>query len=53
MKTINRNRLSTASCLSLLITSLSFGIHASIPNRHGVQFNADASPLRKAMGQKS
>src|SRR5215210_2750074 len=45
MKSINRNQLFIASCLSLLVTSLSFGIRAGILNRLGVQFNLDAAQL--------
>jgi MFS family permease len=43
--TIHRNRLFVASCLSLLVTSLSFGIRAGILNRLGVEFHLDASQL--------
>lgn len=43
--TINRNALFTASCLSLLVTSLSFGIRAGILGRLGVQFHLDAAQL--------
>lgn len=42
---INRNQLFVASCLSLLVTSLSFGIRAGILNRLGVDFHLDASQL--------
>lgn len=45
MKAINRDQLFTASCLSLLVTSLSFGIRAGILNRLGTQFNLSASEL--------
>src|SRR4051812_24293691 len=45
MKHVQRNQLFTASCLSLLVTSLSFGIRAGILNRLGVEFNLDASQL--------
>jgi MFS family permease len=45
MKAINRNQLFTAACLSLLVTSLSFGIRAGILNRLGVQFNLNAAEL--------
>lgn len=45
MKAINRDQLFTAGCLSLLVTSLSFGIRAGILNRLGVQFNLDAAQL--------
>ncbi|HEY4875766.1 MAG TPA: MFS transporter [Puia sp.] len=43
--TIHRNRLFVASCLALLVTSLSFGIRAGILNRLGVEFHLDASQL--------
>jgi MFS family permease len=42
---INRNKLFVASCLSLLVTSLSFGIRAGILSRLGVDFHLDASQL--------
>jgi len=42
---INRNQLFVASCLSLLVTSLSFGIRAGILGRLGVDFHLDASQL--------
>ena len=45
MQPINRNQLFVASCLALLVTSLSFGIRAGILNRLGVQFNLTASEL--------
>ena len=45
MKSINRNQLFVASCLALLVTSLSFGIRAGILNRLGVQFNLTAAEL--------
>jgi fucose permease len=50
MKSINRNQLFIASCLSLLVTSLSFGIRAGILNRLGVEFNLDASQLATIAG---
>lgn len=40
-----RNQLFAASCLALLVTSLSFGIRAGILDRLGVQFNLNASEL--------
>jgi MFS family permease len=43
--TIQRNKLFVASCLALLVTSLSFGIRAGILNRLGVEFHLDASQL--------
>ncbi|MEO8763715.1 MAG: MFS transporter [Ginsengibacter sp.] len=45
MNSISRNKLFIASCLALLVTSLSFGIRAGILNRLGVQFNLNASEL--------
>ncbi len=41
----HRNQLFTASCLALLVTSLSFGIRAGILNDLGVQFQLNASEL--------
>ncbi|TAH05327.1 MAG: MFS transporter [Sphingobacteriales bacterium] len=43
--TINRKQLFVASCLSLLVTSLSFGIRAGILGRLGVQFNLSKEEL--------
>jgi len=40
-----RNQLFAASCLALLVTSLSFGIRAGILNRLGVQFELNAAQL--------
>lgn len=45
MKPVNRNQLFVASCLALLVTSLSFGIRAGILNRLGVEFHLDAQQL--------
>src|SRR6201995_371937 len=45
MKNIQTNKLFVASCLSLLVTSLSFGIRAGIMGQLGTQFNLDASEL--------
>ena len=45
MQTINRTALFRASCLSLLVTSLSFGIRAGILNKLGVEFQLDKSQL--------
>jgi MFS family permease len=42
---IQRNKLFVASCLALLVTSLSFGIRAGILNDLGVQFHLSASEL--------
>jgi MFS family permease len=44
-KTINRNSLFWASCLALLVTSLSFGIRAGILNQLGTEFNLSAGEL--------
>jgi fucose permease len=43
--TIDRGKLFVASCLALLVTSLSFGIRAGILNRLGVEFHLDDSQL--------
>ena len=45
MAAINRTALFRASCLSLLVTSLSFGIRAGILNDQGVKFHLSASEL--------
>ena len=45
MQSINRTQLFRASCLSLLVTSLSFGIRAGILNGQGVKFHLNASEL--------
>ena len=45
MQSINRTQLFRASCLSLLVTSLSFGIRAGILNDQGVRFHLNASEL--------
>ena len=42
---INKQQLFVASCLALLVTSLSFGIRAGILNQLGVDFSLDASQL--------
>lgn len=42
---IHRNQLFAASCLALLVTSLSFGIRAGILNDQGVKFHLNASEL--------
>ncbi|HTI08414.1 MAG TPA: MFS transporter [Puia sp.] len=42
---IQRNKLFAASCLALLVTSLSFGIRAGILNDQGVKFHLNASEL--------
>src|SRR3569833_1928328 len=43
--TINRTQLFRASCLSLLVTSLSFGIRAGILNKLGTDFHLDKAQL--------
>ena len=45
MQAVNRNQLFVASCLALLVTSLSFGIRAGILGRLGVEFNLDKGEL--------
>jgi MFS family permease len=42
---INRKQLFEAACLSLLVTSLSFGIRAGILSDQGVKFHLNASEL--------
>lgn len=42
---IEKGKLFWASCLALLVTSLSFGIRAGILDRLGVQFNLNKSEL--------
>ncbi len=42
---IDRNKLFVASCLALLVTSLSFGIRAGILNELGTRFQLNASEL--------
>lgn len=42
---INRNQLFVASCLALLVTSLSFGIRAGILSKLGTDFNLTATQL--------
>jgi MFS family permease len=44
-KTIRPNKLFMASCLALLVTSLSFGIRAGIMNNLMVQFHLDAKQM--------
>lgn len=44
-QTPQRNQLFVASCLALLVTSLSFGIRAGILGRLGVEFQLNASQL--------
>src|SRR6186713_1942535 len=45
MQAVNKNQLFIASCLALLVTSLSFGIRAGILSRLGVEFHLNASEL--------
>src|ERR1700743_248954 len=42
---IQRNKLFTASCLALLVTSLSFGIRAGMLDRQGLGFHLDAADV--------
>jgi MFS family permease len=42
---IQRNKLFVASCLALLVTSLSFGIRAGVLNQQGVDFHLTATQL--------
>lgn len=42
---ISRNQLFVASCLALLVTSLSFGIRAGILSRLGIQFELNNAQL--------
>lgn len=45
MENINRTQLFRASCLSLLVTSLSFGIRAGILGKLGTDFNLNTTQL--------
>ncbi|MGN6638582.1 MAG: MFS transporter [Mucilaginibacter sp.] len=45
MQSINRTQLFRASCLSLLVTSLSFGIRAGILTQLGTDFHLDTAKL--------
>ncbi len=45
MQAVNKNQLFVASCLALLVTSLSFGIRAGILGRLGVEFGLDKAEL--------
>lgn len=45
MAAIQKNKLFVASCLALLVTSLSFGIRAGILGRLGVEFQLNAQQL--------
>jgi len=45
MQTVNRSQLFIASCLALLVTSLSFGIRAGILGGLGVEFGLDKAEL--------
>ena len=42
---IDRNKLFVASCLALLVTSLSFGIRAGLLGTWGTQFNLDKAEI--------
>ena len=42
---IQRNKLFVASCLGLLVTSLSFGIRAGVLGDQGTQFNLNSAQL--------
>ena len=48
--TPQRSQLFVASCLALLVTSLSFGIRAGILGRLGVQFELNATQLATIAG---
>lgn len=45
MSAINRNQLFIASCLALLVTSLSFGIRAGLLNTWAYEFNLTAEQI--------
>lgn len=45
LPSIERNKLFVASCLALLVTSLSFGIRAGVLNDQGVLYHLNASQL--------
>jgi len=45
MQSINRTQLFRASCLSLLVTSLSFGIRAGLLDKFGTEFSLDKGAL--------
>ncbi|TDS16061.1 MFS transporter [Sphingobacterium paludis] len=45
MNTIKSSKLFTASCLALLVTSLSFGIRAGMMNQLGIDFQLNATQL--------
>ncbi|MDZ4810184.1 MAG: MFS transporter [Bacteroidota bacterium] len=45
MQAVNKNKLFVASCLALLVTSLSFGIRAGLLGTWGSQFNLDKSEI--------
>ncbi|MGG9961278.1 MFS transporter [Ferruginibacter sp. SUN106] len=45
MQAIDRNKLFVASCLALLVTSLSFGIRAGLLGTWGTQFNLDKAEI--------
>ena len=45
MQAVNKNSLFVASCLALLVTSLSFGIRAGLLGTWGSEFNLDKSEI--------
>jgi fucose permease len=45
MQAVNRDKLFVASCLALLVTSLSFGIRAGLLGTWGTQFNLDKAEI--------
>ena len=45
MQAVNKQKLFIASCLALLVTSLSFGIRAGLLGTWGSQFNLDKSEI--------
>jgi MFS family permease len=50
MNNLNRQQLFIASCLALLVTSLSFGIRAGILNELGVRFSLTGTELATIAG---
>ena len=42
---VNTSKLFTASCMALVVTSLSFGIRAGILNKLGAEFNLSTAEL--------
>jgi MFS family permease len=45
MQAVNKNQLFVASCLALLVTSLSFGIRAGLLGTWGSEFNLDKAQI--------